>query len=1346
MKRYILSLLVILIHISCLAEYQFKKITTKDGLSLDNIDCIVQDSEGFIYFGTNGLNVYDGNAIKTYSQANTPGFGNKVKAVIPLSLSRILIGTLDKGLFLYDKKIKKIVPINLCIKSDTLNLPILSMHNDKDGKIWIGTCDKGLFSLKTKAIVNWKKNEIIACKKHPKLENSEITALSSTKEKIWIGTRRKGLFSIPKEADSTQPVCSDAIPLSSQKIWSVKAYGDSLFIGTEDGLNLFNLKTKKNIVFLKKPHDKTLSNNIVRAISKDKSGTIWAGTQEDGLYSLKFGNNTPLIKHYKNIPTNSNTLNINKILSLYTDHHNNLWIGTWNGGVNKLNLHSQHFTNIRHKDKANDLSENMVWSIAPKGSNKYWIGTHGSGICSFKKDTPYFSQEINTKSVNSISGLYFDETNKILWVGTWGNGLKAFSYPDMIPVLRKKLDTSLFRNDRIYPITKDSHGFLWLGSVTHGVFSLDTKDNKQPVKYFKSFKQFAQNSGMENAEIRAIISDKNNTLWIGSLNNGLFKATTNSKGDIINIEPILKIRQTGKKLPKIRSLYLDSKRNLWMGQENGIIKYYNTQSDSCIVLSKSRNKIATGFVEDNLGNIWISTYNGLIRYQPQNGDISTFLTEICFYSLLFDAKNNQIITGSNKGIFSFYPSQIKEDPFYPEVIFSGFNIFNKPVLPGEKIRDRTPLTKAFNYTDTLILPYSYNVFSIDITALSFASQKRNQIYYQLENFEKNWNKRLGAATSVSYTNLSPGEYIFKVKVANKDNVWNPQVRKLKIIILPPWWRTNCAYSIYILITLLIGYIIYITAKKQISIRNALKIEKIKKEQNDKLNELKLSFFTSISHDIRTPLTLILGPLENIIKTEKKDTPLHSKLVMMQKNANMLLQLVNQVLDFRKIEKDKATLKVSKINLNEFILQSIGQFEGRANQKKITILFISKSHKIELWADNNLLQKIIFNLLSNAIKFTKQEGQIEIHIEEIPKYIRIKIKDNGIGITPKDLPYIFDRFYQSPNNIEGGSGIGLSLVKKMVELHKGSIMVESQLGKGSEFVIDFQKGTNHFSSNDIVFEAPVILEEENTEQTLAEISSPLKNKPTLIIIDDNDDIRLYIKENLSGDFNTLDFNNAKEGLAMAYKQNISLIICDIMMPGMDGLEFCEHIKSDIKTSHIPVILLTAKTATESQIEGYEKGADDYICKPFSIKLLKTRVYNLIEQRQKLHKKIKTLNLEPSKISPTSLDEKFLDKTIKVIEENISNNEYSIDDLSVTLGLSHDNFYRKIKSLSGMSAAQFIRMIRLKRAAQMLDSTDLTISEILYEVGFTNPSYFAKCFKQQFGLSATEYQNKARENKV
>jgi len=1337
-KKLILLIIALQFCYSVFAQFQFEKLTTKDGLSLDNIECISQDNEGLVYFGTNGLNVYDGNVIKTYDVSNTEGFGNRIKSILPVSSTKIFIGSLDKGLFLLDKEFGRIQKIPLAFNKELISLPILSVHDDEYGKIWIGTLHKGLFSISKESVINNKNNSPLTCTKYHGSENYEINSICSFNGKIWIGTRYNGLFEVETKGDEFNEWRSSNIHLSSKNIWVLKIFNDSLFIGTQGGLNLIDLQTKSHRVFLEKPNSPTLTNNIVRAICRDKSGIFWIGTQEDGLYSLNFRKSVPEIIHFKNTPTNSNTINVNKILSLYAGERNNLWIGTWNGGVNILSFHNQQFINIRNKGKENDLSENMVWSIEQIEQGKYLIGTHGNGICSFESDKNFFKEKYRTKNVNSVASIYLDKSTNILWVGTWGKGLKAFSYPEMTPVFEHILDTALFNDDRIYLITKDKYGIIWVGTATHGVFRINLNDIKQPVKYINLFEHNRPNGTKESAEVRSIISDNSNTLWIGSLNYGLYKATTNKHGDIVDAYRVKTINDEDETYAPIRGLYLQSNGNLWIGQENGKIKIYDTLNDSCKSFSTASNNIVQRFTEDNKGNMWIATYHGLIKYNSTTNSRQTFLSESSFYSLFFDSESNKLIAGSNKGIFTFNPSQLKGNPFYPEIIFSQLKIFNKTINPGSTIKGNISLKKALNYTDTLFLPHSYNVFSIEITALSFVSSKENQIWFQLENFERSWNKRFGAATTVTYTNLSPGEYKLKVKVANKDNVWNPEIRVLTIVILPPWWRTYWAYLGYFILLIITGALIIRIIRDRIRTNHALKIEKVKKEQSDILNEQKLSFFTNISHEIRTPLTLILDPLETILENKNLGEQTYRQLVLMQKNANVLLQLVCQILDFRKIEKGKTKLNVVKINLNEFVLQTLEQFEGKASPKNISLQFQSKSQKIKLWVDFDLLQKILFNLLSNAIKYNNKKGYVHVSIEETSTTINIKIKDNGIGIDKKDLPNIFNRFYQSDNNVSGGSGIGLSLVQRMVELHQVKILVESQPGKGSVFSIIFKKGKEHFNHLDIVEKDSG--EKDNGASSLSKFDSTIetKQKPTVIIIDDNDDIRLYIKENLSVDYNTIDFDNAAEALTMAQTKDVSLIICDIMMPGMDGMEFCEKIKSDIKTSHIPIILLTAKTATESKIKGFEKGADEYISKPFSTKLLKARIGNLIEQREKMKKKIERLNLEPSKITPTSLDEQFLRKTIQIIEKNISDNDYSIDDLSLSMGLSHDNFYRKVKNLTGMSAAKFIRMIRLKRAKQMIENTDYSISEILYEVGFSSPSYFAKCFKKQFGVSPTEYQ--------
>jgi signal transduction histidine kinase/ligand-binding sensor domain-containing protein/DNA-binding response OmpR family regulator len=1340
--KIILLLFGYLISTTCFAQRKFEKITTSEGLSLNIIKCIVADSEGFLYFGSsNGLNIYDGTSIKILNRSNNDGFGKVVTSIIPISDFKILIGTLDSGLFIYDKSLQKLQKVQIQLESGFIDISIVSMYDDNSGNIWIGTLTKGLFSIEIKSILDLNTKLQVLSKQYPGIENVEINSICSSKEKIWIGTKDKGLFYILKKELFNKRVLSSTIPLSSQNIWDVKVFDDILYIGTEMGLNIHSLKTQKNTLLLKEPKDPKLAYNIIRAVTKDNSGTIWVGTQEDGLYSVKFINDKTTINHFKNIPTNSSTLNINKILSLYTDKHDNLWIGTWAGGVNILNNRAQEYANIRNKGKENDLSENMIWSIAPKESGNFLLGTHGSGICQYNIEDFYFSETTDSKELNSVSTIYFDETKRTLWAGTWGHGLKAFRYPEMIPLYENILKGSSLKNDFIYAINKDAHGIIWVGSYIGGVYSVSLKDGVSSVKDSNILNQFKIEKGIEKADIKAIIADKNNVLWIGSLSLGLFKATTDASGNIKKIAKVNLEDKQSTRSDNIICLFLDDKENLWIGENNGTIKYYNTKSGLLKTVLLLEDTVLSAICEDNLGNIWISTYNGLLQLNPESGSLQKILENESFSTVYFDSKNKQILAGSNKGVYSFYPSKLKMNPIYPKILFSKLKLANKLINPSDQLNNSTILKKDINYTDTIILPYNNNTFSMDVTAMSFTEQNKSHIYYQLENYENIWNQRRGSATSVDYSNLSPGSYIFKTKVANKDAVWNPEIRKLNIVILPPWWRTNWAYMVYFVIIFGIGYTIFYLIRNRVRAVNELKIEKIKKEQNDLLNEQKLSFFTNISHEIRTPLTLILGPLENIIDSQKKDSLIYRQLDMMKKNTELLLQLVNQLLDFRKIENNKIKLKVTNINLNAYIIQTLEQFKGKTNQKNISLQFLAKSQSIELWADNDLLQKIIFNLLSNAIRFTKPNGKIIVSIEENSEFIHLIIKDNGKGITKNDLPNIFKRFYQSPDNIEGGSGLGLSLVKKMIALHKATIHVKSKPEKGSTFSIDFLKGKAHFNDDDIIISNPqLIIKVLANEIVENETASFSKEKSTLIIIDDNEDIRKYIRDSLVNDFNIIDFDNATEALASAKKKDISLILCDIMMPVMDGYEFCKLIKSDIETSHIPVILVTAKTADESKIEGYEKGADDYVSKPFNMKLLKIRIHNLIEQREKLKKRIKKLNIEPSMISPTSLDEQFLKKAISLIEENISNNDYSIDDLSSNMRLSSDNFYRKIKNLSGLSATQFITIIKLKRAAQLLDNSDYSISEILYAVGFSSPSYFAKCFKKQYGISPSQYQNK------
>lgn len=1320
---------------TCLYAQKFEKYTTEQGVSLDNIYCIAQDFEGYMYFGANKLDIYDGNTFTFLNPGMSPEFGKQTKAIQALTSTKILIGTEDKGLFLFDKESNLIYNIQLGdIKPE--NLPVTSLHLDKKGIIWIGTLNKGLYSIDINSITKLNNNVSIECFKYEGFEQKTISSICSSKNKIWIGTGSDGVYYIDKSIDTKQAFAAPIL-FNSPIIWDVKIYNDSLFIGSEDGLILYEMNSGKQSTFLRTPIDRSFTRNIIRAITKDNSGTFWVGTQDDGLYSIRFSQSGTSIKNFKNDPSNSQTINSNSILSLYFDKHENLWIGTWNGGINKLDLRGQQFVNIRKKGMANDFSKNMIWCITEKNENSFWLGSYRSGICSYKKDELDFVEDTNFKIKGSISALFRDDENKILYIGTWGNGIKAFSLKTNQPILSNVLDTSILKNDRIYSIVKDQNNIIWIGSITHGLFSLNINNQKQRLKYFPYFKELENQTGLGEPEIRSIISDENNVLWLGSVNYGLFKAVTDNIGNIWEIKPVENDIKNNSKL-KIRNLFQQKDGNIWLGLNNGV-KYYNKKQNTIETIENLNNYIGTGFSEDRNGNFWIATYSGLIKYNHSNGQVKRLGNENIFYALHYNESENEMIACTNKGIVLFNPSANTNNPYYPELIFSKLKIFEKDVFPGDTVRNKEVINKALNYTDTLTLPHNFNIFSIDIATLYYSNQDKIEIYHQLENFENTWNKRTGPSTTVTYTNLSPGEYILKVKVANKDGVWNPKIKQITIIVLPPWWKTIWAYLAYLLLGSIVVVLIRNEIKNRIKLKHDLQIEKIKQEKDHEINQLKLVFFTNISHEIRTPLTLILSPLEDILSSEPKETWIYYQHLIMFKNANLLLRLVNQILDFRKIENENYKLKYSKINLIEFVRQIISQFEGAAETEHINLKFLYEGDSIFLWGDPNKLDQVFFNLLSNAFKYTPENGNIEIKIESINEVVHIEVNDSGAGIPPDDLPHIFERFYQSKMVGREGTGIGLTVVKNIIDVHAGEIEVQSELNMGTSFKIKLPLGKNHLP-NHLIIETEKM---ENKPDEVAEIpkisaTTVLETKKMKILtIDDNDDIRNYLKESLKNDYTVYEARNGKEGIEKTLKLLPTLIICDVMMEGMDGIEVCSTLKSNVNTSHIPIIMLTAKIGVENKIEGFEKGADDYITKPFSVKLLKTRLINLIEQRRVLKEKFNNLNLNLSSIGPTSMDEKFLKRVTNILEENMSDNTFSVNELAETLGMTHDQLYRKTKALTGVTANKFIRTIRLRKAAQLIETKKYNISEVLYEVGFSSPSYFSKCFKKEFGVLPTDY---------
>ena len=794
----------------------------------------------------------------------------------------------------------------------------------------------------------------------------------------------------------------------------------------------------------------------------------------------------------------------------------------------------------------------------------------------------------------------------------------------------------------------------------------------------------------------------------------------------------------------ITAIYEDKKRDVWFGTNIGLNKYVRSTNSFIHYTEKEGlpNNLIFVIEGDGHGNLWLSTNKGISKLNPETGEIKNYdvtygFTSNRFYFTGCKTENGEIYFGGPGGVTRFNPDSIKDNPYIPPIVITSFRIFDKHLPFGNKIK----------------LPYDKNFLSFGFAALSYLSPERNQYAYKMEGFDKDW-VYSGNTHNVSYTNLEPGKYIFKVRGSNNDGVWNEVGTSISIIISPPWWRANWAYISYGFIIVLILYGLRHYELNRVELKNRMKMDEAVLKEREETDKIKSRFFANISHEFRTPLTLILGPAEKIT-SKTSDESIIKDARIIKRNSKRLLQLVNQLLDLSKLEAGKLKLAATKGNIVSFVKGIALSFESLSEEKDITLKIISEKEFVEVYFDKEKMIKILYNILSNAFKFTLPEGKIAIAVKENDKDVEIKIRDTGIGIPKEEVPKLFDRFYQVDSSFTKdyeGTGIGLAMTKELVELHHGNISVESEKGRWTEFTLKFPLGRNHLKdeeilpdektgkSKELISEEEYYFSESIKKETGNEIDTDsLKEEKTIIlVVEDNYDMREYIKESLGEDYLVEEAVNGEQGIRKAEKIIPDLIISDMMMPKMDGNEMTKILKHDEKTSHIPIIILTAKSEQENKLEGLETGADDYLTKPFDIRELQVRIKNLISIRKKLQEKYSKNNYigKQDKKKLSSLDEKFMNKVMEVVENHLGEEDFSIEEFDKELGMGRVQIYRKLKALTGKSPSRYIRTIRLIKARKMIIEKQGNISEIAYSVGFTAPQYFTKCFREEFGYSPSD----------
>jgi len=1040
----------------------------------------------------------------------------------------------------------------------------------------------------------------------------------------------------------------------------------------------------------------------------------------------------------------------------------------FNNGIDVYNESYNKFKSISSiTGYSNSLSSSSVTGIIKDHKDRLWLSTNESGVDVYNKNTREFTNLINKKNniANGLDNLettsiYKDSRGNIL-IGTWESGFYILS-KNSKRFKNIKKNNSKLKSDKVMSFAEDSKGNIWIGTFFSGLHSYNTYSNK--VTHYNNSEFVEHNINTSN--IRKVLVDNKDNVWIGT-RSGLYRINK-SENENFNITPFNDRFKTilGEDITStiVFSLFEDDSNNIWIGSlDYGLFKY-NYNNDKIIWYNNENGFIhesISSITQDKNGNIWISGNKGLTKFNPTENHFTNFNKEDGLSSNKFNYNSvfqdaELLYFGGLNGVNYFNPENIQYNEELPQVYLKDLKLANELVLIDDI---KSPLKRSLSTTDKLTLNYNQSFFSIEYVGINYTRSENNQYAYLLEGFDEKWNY-VGSKTNATFTNVPAGNYIFKVKASNNDGLWNETPTELNIEILPAWWNSNLAWLVYLLTLMTISYLSYRVIIERIRERRTLKFEREEHKQLEALNSKKIQFFTNISHEFRTPLTLILNPLNDIIKGDfnSLSEATKNKLKIIHKNSNRLSRLINELMDFRKLQFNKMSINASKIDLIPFVEEVSSHFEEEANEKNIILSVDYSENPINIWGDPSMLEKIIFNLLSNAFKVTPTNGMVSIFInkkntkvnfplvdsEKLLECIEIIIEDTGAGIKKENITKIFDRFYQVTEfdkQYYGGTGIGLEVVRNFIELHKGKIEVSSKLNIGTQFKIQLPRGNSHLKIINNKERAKVNTNDNLiTKLTAIESSNNKSIDKKLLIIDDNSELRSYLKNELSISYNILLAENGKIGFELANKHIPDIIITDVMMPIMDGIELCKMIKNDLRTSHIPIMMITAKGMEIDKIKGIDSGADVYLQKPFNMNVLKSHLKQLISTRKILFKKYLS-GIDFSE-NTTSLDQEFITNVLNYINKNISDNNLNVENLADELLLSRSKLYRKIKALTGLTANEFIRNVRLEKSKEILENSEFSISEICYKVGFSSPSYFTKCFKLQYGVLPKE----VREDKT
>ena len=1359
-RLFISCLLVLCCLTSGLAQpiqYSFSRLDIISGLSNNQVNCFYKDRQGFLWAGTMaGLNRYDGYRFKvfTHDLQDTSSLSDDF-------IIRILEGPDNKlwietrnGFNLFDPQTehfsRNITPAlqSLGIQGNTLT----DIQKDAGGNYWFLSGRQALYryDAKTKKCIPVFKSLF---------QQNQIASFAFARNGNCILVHTNGLITI-LDVTTGKPIGTNGAPArvfgSNPLLYSIFIDKDGEWwiyaVTANQGVLRLHPNTGEYTLYERNAGTPRLNTNLVVSIQEDNQGKIWLCTDHGGINIFDKKSNT--VQYLLHNDDERKSLSQNSITASFKDNTGIIWLGTYKQGISYYHENIIKFPVYRRQSsEPGSLPFDDVNRFVEDSKGNLWIGTNGGGLIYFDRSVQHFTTYLhdpdNTNSISNdvIVSLYLDKKGR-LWIGSFFGGLDCYTNGTFLHYKNDPSNPNSLSDNRVWEIYEDSRENLWIGTLNGGLNRLDREKN---IFYHLNSSQV---NSIRSNYISAMTEDRQHNLWIGT-DNGI--DMLDDKNNVIHYAG------AGLSNNNIICLLLDSRGRMWVGTRDGlnIFDPLKKTFQSFHVGDGLPGNTVLNILEDEQEHLWISTNSGIASISVSGGAGAWTINSVNYDELdglqgtefnenaALKTSRGEMIFGGANGFNIFHPSTIKSDKIPSVVVLTDLQLFNKSVAIGEKINGREVLLQSIAETQNIRLRHNENILSIEFAALNFSNPEKIKYAYKLDGFNEEWVYTDGRMRKAIYTNLYPGTYTFRVKASDEDGAWSGKETSLRIRIQPPFWKTPLAFILYVVLIVLALWIARRILLERARMRFEVEQQRKEAERIQQVDALKTKFFTNVSHEFRTPLSLILSPLEKIVK-KATDPDQKKMLLLVQRNAKRLLNLVNQLLDFRKMEVQEFNVHLSKGDVVHFTRDITWSFSDISEKKDIVLQFLSNVDTLDMYFDKDKLEKILFNLLSNAFKYTPTGGKVDV-VLHFPgrnngsSIVQLKVQDSGIGIQPDMHDKIFERFYQldTAGDIQNsGSGIGLVITKEFVKLHGGTIRVESEPEKGTCFIVtlplrELPELVPVYEIKEEIISSPGMENGTLNEEPVGNRKYPHRN--TILLVEDNEDFRFYLKDNLQQTYHVTEAVNGKDGWEKAKALQPDLVVSDIMMPLMNGIELSKKIKTDPRTSHIPVILLTAMSSQETELEGFRAGINDYISKPFTFEILASRMRNMLNFQEQLRRKFQQqIEITAEEVTVTPVDEEFMKQAFAVVEKNMDNPAFSVEDLSRELFMSRVALYKKLLSLTGRTPIEFIRIMRLKRAAQLLKKSQLSISEIAYQVGFNNPKVFTKHFKEEFGSTPSNFQ--------